>query len=45
MPRYDNKSRPAPLCKKPDISLDVDLDPFKDVLEADEEKMNSRIRN
>jgi len=28
----------------PDASLDVDLDPFRDVLEADEEKMKSKIK-
>ena len=28
----------------PDISLDVDLDPFRDVLEADEKKMRSKIK-
>jgi len=28
----------------PDVSLDVNLDPFRDVLEADKEKMSSRIR-
>jgi len=27
----------------PDVSLDVDLDPFRDVLEADEEKMEEKI--
>lgn len=27
-----------------DVSLDVDLDPFKDVLEAEEKKMKSRIK-
>jgi uroporphyrinogen-III decarboxylase len=27
-----------------DVSLDVDLDPLRDILEADEEKMNLRIR-
>jgi len=28
----------------PDASLDVDLDPFRDVLEADEKKMKSKIK-